>query len=221
MSRYNAYVVNKGLVSVGLFKNASAGKEDSAMEALMDHVKTGTAGDIVAYIVDTTQDRYVRVVRTIEAGIFRLRAPEGWQQGKLEDSYVIVQPEEKAITVADDTVSIVKDRQHVDYIIMLWEMIGDSTTTYLIPNPTEDQIKHVCNAANCFVGGDNTKDQKRALNRIMLAISENAREFGKAMKLKAEIIDDWATIWVNNKVDNEKPLQVSGNVLFINAGIYL
>ena len=222
MSRYNAFVVNKGLTSIGLFKNASAGKEDSALDALMDHVKTGTAGDIVAYIVDTTQERYARVIRNIEAGIFRLRVPEGWVKGKLEDSYtVLAQPEEKAITTANDTVNIVQERQHIDYIIMLWETVGDSTDTYLIPNPTDDQIKHVSNAANCFFGGENTKEQQRALNRIMLAISPNALEFGKDMKLKAEIIEAWATIWVNNKVDSEKPLQVSGNVLFINAGLYL
>lgn len=228
MSRYNALLIkgNK-LESIGLFKNANMGKEDSAMEALMDNVKTGTAGDNVAYIVDTVVDRYACVIRSIEAGIFRLRVPQGWEVGTMDDVVRLVEgnkveePVVQLPTKQDDIVAAIEQNQKIDYILLLWERVGDSTETYLIPNPTDDQIKHVCNAANCFVGGENTKDQQRALNRIMLAISPNAREFGKDMRLKAEIIDAWATKWVDYKVDSDKPLKAQGSFLFINAGMFM
>lgn len=183
---------------------ATVSKEKGAIDQLYDHITTGPDG-FIAVVYDTIKDRHVQIFRLSVAGITQLVARGGWHDG---DSGV-------SNTVDEHIAELAKavEMPNLDIpsaVFLTWINNELEVRTFLIPNPSEKQMKALRIANLKFLGITDNGREEAALIRISAALSN--REGG------TEKIKSWVGIWIEHET---KVARHEGDIEYIICGYAL
>lgn len=241
-ARYNVYEPVGGKWRF-LFSAHTVNKEEGAIEQLEDIVKTGPDAR-VAVILDTEKNRHVPIFRMNINNQTRIKALSGgWKDGDggvLDNTveadiaqiaeHVNAQLEQHEQTVeeakndlADDSRIMVDNSEYAyegqpDFVVLNWQTGAYAIDQYIIPRPTEKQLRALNIAHGCLIGADNTSRQDAALMRICAAVSKKP-EHCDGIVQDDKKIKPWVCLWKDHLSAESTPLRFEGNTVeFVHCG---
>lgn len=221
-SRYEIYTPVNKESWVLLCTAASVSKEKGAISKLEDVVKTGP-DTCVAIVYDTEKNRHVRMFR-VNVGNRTLIKPVsgGWREGDADVrantvsakidlvaagiTFAEKAPQEEPKEEPKETPAQDYEGQP-DYALVNWIEEEYRSTFYLIPKPTERQMKVLNTVHGCFINGENTQRQDAALSRVFCALAEKD-EYCRSIVDEDQRLSKWVGIWRGFKVEDVQPLRL-------------
>ena len=106
-----------------------------------------------------------------------------------------------------------------DFVILNWMTGSYTIEQYVIPRPTERQMKALYIAHGNFIGASNTNRVESALTRIMCAVISKAEHVESLVEENSKL-GAWVQIWREHLMGENEPLRFEGSTIeFINCGI--
>ena len=223
-ARYDVY---KPLASgkwAFLFSADSVKKEGGAIEMLEDVITTGPDAR-VAVVYDTKKKCHVTIFRMNikDRTVFQPLAG-GWREG---DGSILANTVSGELTTMAKAINLDLAQQHSeavpvddtpelatseydyegqpDYAILHWLTSEAVLERYVIPRPTEKQLRVLTLTNSLFINASNTPKQDAALMRISCALCEeqNRHYFNDLLKID-KAYDRWLCIWSAYKMESSE-----------------
>lgn len=99
-----------------------------------------------------------------------------------------------------------------DYVVLNWQTGAYSIEQYIIPRPTEKQLKALNIAHGCLIGAENTRKQEAALMRINAAVCKKP-EYCEGMVKQDKRIKPWVCLWKDHIYPDKSPLRFEGYIV--------